>query len=191
MGRRTTTSTCGAGSATRIQRRSSTSSRTEEIGGSSDSYYSNPEYDRLFLEQRAESDPAKRKELLTQIQELVYAEAPYHILYYDAELHAYRKDKFGGWTNQPSEGGTPLFGYGSFGYTKLTDLAAASPEPSASAAAPSGGASPAASPGGGGTPTSGTSDTGFLLVVGIAALALVLAIAAVLMRRRRVAGEEE
>jgi peptide/nickel transport system substrate-binding protein len=166
--------------------------RTEEIGGSSDSYYSNPEYDRLFLEQRAESDTAKRKELLTQIQELVYAEAPYHILYYDAELHAYRTDKFGGWTNQPSEGGTPLFGYGSFGYTKLTDLAAASPEPSGSAAAPSGGgASPTATPAGQGSPTSGASNTAFLLVVGIAALVLVLAVAALLMRRRRVAGEEE
>ena len=47
------------------------------------------------------------------MQNLVYDEAPYHILYYDAELHAYRTDKFGGWTNQPSEGGTPLFGYGS------------------------------------------------------------------------------
>jgi peptide/nickel transport system substrate-binding protein len=165
--------------------------RTEEIGGSSDSYYSNLEYDRLFLEQRAEPDTAKRKELLTQIQELVYAEAPYHILYYDAELHAYRTDKFSGWTNQPSEGGTPLFGYGSFGYTKLTDLAAASPEPSVSTGAPSGGASPAASPAGQGSPTSGTSNTAFLLVVGIAALVLVLVIAALLMRRRRVAGEEE
>jgi peptide/nickel transport system substrate-binding protein len=165
--------------------------RTEEIGGSSDSYYSNLEYDRLFLEQRAEPDTAKRKELLTQIQELVYAEAPYHILYYDAELHAYRTDRFSGWTNQPSEGGTPLFGYGSFGYTKLTDLAAASPEPSVSTGAPSGGASPAASPAGQGSPTSGTSNTAFLLVVGIAALVLVLVIAALLMRRRRVAGEEE
>ena len=52
----------------------------------------------------------------------MYDEAPYHILYYDAELHAYRTDKFGGWTNQPSEDGTPLFGYGSIGYTKLTDV---------------------------------------------------------------------
>ena len=35
------------------------------------------------------------------MQNLVYDEAPYLILYYDAELHAYRTDKFGGWTNQP------------------------------------------------------------------------------------------
>ena len=60
---------------------------------------------------RRPSEPASR-----------HRTAPYHILYYDAELHAYRTDRFGGWTLQPSEGGTPLFGYGPFGYTKLTDL---------------------------------------------------------------------
>ena len=46
------------------------------------------------------------------MQEIAYEQAPYHILYYDSELHAYRTDKFGGWTNQPTGGGTPLFGYG-------------------------------------------------------------------------------
>ena len=29
--------------------------------------------------------------------------APYHVLYYDSELHAYRTDRFGGWENQPPE----------------------------------------------------------------------------------------
>ena len=86
---------------------------TDEIGGSSDSYYSNADYDDLYNEQRQESDEAARKEILSDMQNLVYDEAPYHILYYDAELHAYRTDKFGGWQNQPVEGGTPLFGYGS------------------------------------------------------------------------------
>ncbi|HSL34521.1 MAG TPA: ABC transporter substrate-binding protein, partial [Candidatus Limnocylindrales bacterium] len=88
---------------------------TDQIGGSSDSYYSNPRYDELFELQRAEGDEAKRLEYLTEMQELVYAEAPYHILFYDSELHAYRTDRFGSWANQPSEGGTPLFGYGPFG----------------------------------------------------------------------------
>ena len=71
---------------------------------SSDSFYSNPRYDELFLQQRAEPDPAKRKAILDEMQQLVYDEAPYHILYYDAELHAYRTDKFAGWTNQPTDG---------------------------------------------------------------------------------------
>lgn len=163
--------------------------RTEEIGGSSDSYYSNPRFDELFLLQRAELDPTKRAAYLTEIQELVYAEAPYHILYYDAELHAYRTDRFGGWTNQPSEGGTPLFGYGSFGYTKLTDLnAAPSAPPSASASAgASGGASPSPTV----APPAPASDTSLPLVLGLIALVAIVAIGLVAMRRRRPVVEEE
>jgi peptide/nickel transport system substrate-binding protein len=159
--------------------------RTEEIGGASDSYYSNARYDELFLLQRAEADPVKRKALLTEIQELVYAEAPYHILYYDSELHAYRTDKFGGWTNQPSTGGTPLFGYGSFGYSKLTDVnAVATPGPSVASGAPT------AAPGSGQPAGSGSNST-LLLVLGVIALVVILAVGLLFMRRRGVTREEE
>lgn len=164
--------------------------RTEQIGGSSDSYYSNPRYDELFELQRAEPDPEKRLEYLTEMQELVYAEAPYHILYYDAELHAYRTDKFGGWTNQPSEGGTPLFGYGPFGYTKLTDLSAEpSAEPSGEApSGPSGGPSPA--PSGDQSPTGGGGSQ-LPLIAGIVALVAILAVGLIIVRQRSTATEEE
>ena len=165
--------------------------RTEQIGGSSDSYYSNERYDELFELQRAEPDEAKRLEYLTEMQELVYEEAPYHILYYDAELHAYRTDRFGGWTNQPSEGGTPLFGYGPFGYTKLTDLNAA-PSPGPSAAAPSAGASgPSPSASAGGETPTGSGSSQLPLILGIVALIAIVAVGLVLMRRRGPAAEEE
>jgi peptide/nickel transport system substrate-binding protein len=160
--------------------------RTEEIGGASDSYYSNPRYDELFLLQRAEADPVKRKALLTEIQELVYTEAPYHILYYDSELHAYRTDKFANWTNQPSEGGTPLFGYGSFGYTQLTDVNAV---PSAAPSLASGAPSPTAS--GSGQPAGSASNSTLLLVLGIFVLVVILAVGLVFMRRRGATREEE
>jgi peptide/nickel transport system substrate-binding protein len=164
--------------------------RTEQIGGSSDSYYSNPRYDELFELQRAEADEAQRLEYLTEMQELVYEEAPYHILYYDAELHAYRTDRFGGWTNQPSEGGTPLFGYGPFGYTKLTDLSAA-PSAEPSTAAPSGGSTgPSPSAGGGESPT-GAGSSQLPLIAGIVVLVAIVAVGLVLMRRRGPAAEEE
>ena len=70
-------------------------------------------------DQRAERDPEAERAWIssTEMQQLFYDEAPYHVLYYDTELHAYRTDKFGGWMNQPPENGTPLFGYGPFGYT--------------------------------------------------------------------------
>jgi peptide/nickel transport system substrate-binding protein len=163
--------------------------QTEQIGGSSDSYYSNPRYDELFLLQRAEPDEAKRLEYLTEMQELVYAEAPYHILFYDAELHAYRTDKFGGWTNQPSENGTPLFGYGPFGYLKLTDLSAA-PSAEPSGAAPSGASgAPTAAPTGDGSPASSSSQ--LPLIAGIVALVAIIAVGLVLFRRRGATPEEE
>ena len=37
---------------------------TDEIGGSSDSFYSNPEYDNLFVRQSGEFDTDKRKALI-------------------------------------------------------------------------------------------------------------------------------
>ena len=89
---------------------------------SSDSFCSNPRYDELF-DAPAEGDRRDRaaRPTSTRCSSIFYDEAPYHILYYDAELHAYRTDKFAGWQNQPPESGTPLFAYGSIDYTLLTD----------------------------------------------------------------------
>ena len=41
------------------------------------------------------------------MQQMWYDAAPYHILYYDDNLHAYRTDKYAGWQNQPADG-TPI-----------------------------------------------------------------------------------
>jgi len=101
----------------------------EQIGTSSDSMYCNPAYDQLFQQQNEAADPAARKGLMDQMQEIVYNEAPYHILYYDAALHAYRTDRYSGWVNQP-DNGTPFFGYGPYGYTHL-QLGAATDVPAA------------------------------------------------------------
>jgi len=166
---------------------------TDQIGSSSDSYYSNPHYDELYTQQKSESDPAKRKAILAEMQNLVYDEAPYIILYYDAELHAYRTDKFGGWTNQP-ENGTPLFGYGSGGYNLLTDASAA-PSAPPSAAAPSAGSSGGAAatpvPSSSGSSTSSGSSSMLPLVLGIGALVVIIAVGLIVMRGRRGSAEEE
>jgi peptide/nickel transport system substrate-binding protein len=122
------------------------------------------------------------------MQNLVYDEAPYHILYYDSELHAYRTDKFAGWTLQPTEGGTPLFSYGSLGYTLLTDVNAPSPSPST--AAPSDGTSPppSAPPT---TPSSPTGGSPVPLLLGGGALVAIIAIGLLAMRRRGPKPEDE
>jgi peptide/nickel transport system substrate-binding protein len=164
----------------------------EEIGASSDSFYENPKYDELYNLQRKESDEAKRKELLTQMQELIYKDAPYHILDYSSDLDAYRTDKFTNWKNQPAANGKPLFAQGSFGYWGLQAVAAPTPTPAATetpTAAPSGEATPAPSGGGGGE--SGTGGDNTLLLVGALAVGAVVVIAGIILYRRRPSGAEE
>jgi peptide/nickel transport system substrate-binding protein len=66
---------------------------TGEIGNLSDSFYSNPEYDRLYEEQLGEFDVEARKELINQMVNLVQEDMGYLILTDDANLQAYRTDR--------------------------------------------------------------------------------------------------
>ena len=66
---------------------------SDEIGGSSDSFYANPEYDQLFKEQTAEFDTDKRKELVRQMIALSQRDLPYLVLTVDPWLEAYRTDR--------------------------------------------------------------------------------------------------
>ncbi|MCI0581503.1 MAG: ABC transporter substrate-binding protein [Chloroflexi bacterium] len=159
--------------------------RTEEIGNFSDSFWSNARYDELFIQQRAEVDPVARFDMIKEMQDIAYEEAPYIIMYYDAELHAYRTDKFGGWSNQPTDGGTPLFGYGSGGYNVLTD-ANAEPTPGPTdVTSPTAGPTPAPS----GSGTAAGDSTPF--VIGGAALVVAVLVTILFMRRRSAAATED
>ena len=64
-----------------------------EIGGLSDSFWSNPEYDRLYDEQRGIFDVAERKEAIQEMVALAQEDLPYLVLTYDPELQAYRTDR--------------------------------------------------------------------------------------------------
>ena len=66
---------------------------TSEIGSTSDSFYSNPEYDRLFKQQTGEFDTDKRKELVRQMIALAQRDLPYLVLTEDPLLEAYRTDR--------------------------------------------------------------------------------------------------
>ncbi|MEI6288793.1 MAG: ABC transporter substrate-binding protein [Chloroflexota bacterium] len=63
-------------------------------GGWSDSGYSNPEYDALYLKQQTILDPNERQKIVWQMQDMVFNDRPYIVLYYDASTQAYRSDKF-------------------------------------------------------------------------------------------------
>lgn len=71
---------------------------TDEIStGTSETGYSNPEYDALFVEQATELDLDKRIELVWEMQRIVHEDLPYIIPYYSANVQAYRSDRFTGW----------------------------------------------------------------------------------------------
>ena len=65
---------------------------TSEIGGLSDSFYSNTEYDRLFSEQAGIFDVEERKAVIQEMVAITQRDVPYVVITYDANLQAYRTD---------------------------------------------------------------------------------------------------
>ena len=168
-----------------------------QIDNLNDSFYSNARYDELFELQQKATDPEQRKTYITEMQEIFYRDAPYHVLYYDNELHAYRTDKFGGWTNQPPDSGTPLFGYGYPGYLALTDASIAPSAPPSEApatAAPSDGGAATPAPSASPVPVDGGatgSDNTMLFVLGGVVLVVIVVVAGLALARRGKAGQED
>jgi peptide/nickel transport system substrate-binding protein len=164
---------------------------TSAIGSSSDSLWSNARYDELYKLQGSAPTDAERKGYMAEMQQLVYDEAPYIVLFYDDSLHAYRTDTFGGWQTQPLENGTPFFGFGPIGYVSLTAPAPeATPTPVVTQAPAASGAALEPTPTAAPTPASGGDST---LLVGGAVVALIVIgmIALVLVRRRKADSDEE
>ena len=172
--------------------------RCDAIGSSSDSNWCDPEFDKMYDAQTAAKTADERKAILATMQNLVYDQAVYDVLAYDASLYAYRTDRFAGWTNQPANG-TPLFTYSTLGYTVLTSAAAAAtPSPEPSAAAPSAGASagasaaataaPSATPAPSGTSSGGDSSS-TLIIAGL--VVVVVVVGGLLIARRRKPGSTE
>jgi len=65
---------------------------TDEIGASSDAFYSNPEYDRLYEEQTTLFDTEERKAVIQEMIAITQRDLPYIVLTEDPRLEAYRTD---------------------------------------------------------------------------------------------------
>jgi peptide/nickel transport system substrate-binding protein len=85
----------------------------------SDSFYCNPEYDKLYEQQAVTIDPAKRAQIVKDMQRMLYVDAPYVVTYYYDDLQAYRSDRFAGFSAQPDPGGVLLFQYGTYSYRNI------------------------------------------------------------------------
>ena len=153
--------------------------KCDAIGSSSDSQYCDPAYDKLYDDQLAATSTEDRKAIIAQMQNMIYDAAPYDILYYDANLDAYRTDRFAGWQNQPTANGTPMFSYGTLNYTRLTSAAAA-PTP-----APTEGTAATPAPSSGGSGSSGSGDSTPLI---IAAIVVIVVVGGAIYMRRNASG---
>ncbi len=135
---------------------------TQQINSWSDCAWSDKQYDALFAKQDSELDGQKRKDLIWQMQQIVYDQSPYIVFAYAQTLEAYDTAHWEGWVKQPAGTGSVQ---NSWSY-KLV-------RPKAAAAA-----------GGGG------SSVGLIVAIA-AAVVVIVAVVVWLMRRGRMQAVEE
>lgn len=71
---------------------------TDEIAtGYSETGYSNPQFDELYSQQATELDKEQRRQLVWQMQEIIFNDVVYLIPYYAQTVQAFRTDRFTGW----------------------------------------------------------------------------------------------
>jgi peptide/nickel transport system substrate-binding protein len=143
--------------------------------GLSDSHFCNEEYDTLYTEQATETDAGKRAEIVKQMQQILYDEAPYAVTYYPDMLQARRTDAAHNFVAQPTtsadgQPGRELFQFGTWAYSSMQPGAAPTDGASGEAAA---------------SDDSGGSSFNPAILAGIVGLVVIGVVAAVLLGRRR------
>jgi peptide/nickel transport system substrate-binding protein len=95
----------------------------DQLGGWSDSWYCNAEYDALYNAQHAETDQAIRVDTIKQMQQMIFRDSPYLVTSYNTIGEAYRSDRFACLRPQPDPGGVLIFQYGAYNYTHMRPAA--------------------------------------------------------------------
>jgi peptide/nickel transport system substrate-binding protein len=67
-----------------------------QCGTWSDTCYSNPKYDKLYVDQQTAPNPQDRQKIVYQMQDMLYKDVPEIVLYYDKSLEAYNSAKWTG-----------------------------------------------------------------------------------------------
>ncbi len=87
-----------------------------------DANWCDPEYDKLYEQQKVELDPQKRRDIAHQMLTRFYKAAVYNNISQNPDLQAYRTDRFEGWLRQPAEVGPVIFSNTSPTYFNLTPI---------------------------------------------------------------------
>ncbi|MEU0419471.1 ABC transporter substrate-binding protein, partial [Streptomyces microflavus] len=135
-----------------------------------DNFICDKQYDELYKKQLAEYDPAKRADLVRQLESRLYDTGYMNVMAYPNAVEAYRTDHIKSITTMPSAAGNI---YGQDGYWSWWS------------AVPAAGASSS------GSSDSGGSSTGVLIGVGIAVVVLAGGGLLFAMRRRSTAEDRE
>jgi peptide/nickel transport system substrate-binding protein len=133
------------------------------VYGNDDSYYCDPEFDKLYDESLTVTDTQQRIEIIHQMQQMLYESQNYIVLSYTQLLDAWRTDRFTGYIAQPEGKGDLLATWGPFSFMNLRPVA------------------------GGETAASSTSGiSGWVWALIVLAIVVVVALFIILGRRRRV-----
>lgn len=85
---------------------------TDQILYWQDAWYSNKTYDDLFLAQQTQVDLRERQQTVWRMQQILYRDAPYLIMWYFKILTVVRTDTFTGWGDWEAHPGLGLTGFG-------------------------------------------------------------------------------
>jgi peptide/nickel transport system substrate-binding protein len=132
-----------------------------------DANYCDPQYDKLYQQQKVELDRAKREAIVHEMLTRFQQSGTYHVLYTEPETQAYVKDRFQGFVRQPANTGPVFYSNSSPSYARLKLVTAS-----------------AAGGGDGGGGSAG-------MIAGIAIAVLAVGAGAVWLIRRRTAYERE
>ncbi len=142
---------------------------TTQILNWGDSNYSNPDYDQLYKDQLAAvnpedpSDPTARAEIVHRMQDILYRDSPYIIMWYNINLEAYNTAEWTGYALVPPGDGAPFFNLTRTTYQDLQPKVAET------------------------TTTSGAGGSNWIwIVLGIAAVTVIAIIVWLVKRPRRV-----
>ena len=84
--------------------------RANQCGYWSDTCYHNPEYDKLYKDQQTTVDPAERKKIVDQMQQMLYRDVPEIVLWYPNTFEAWRADRWTGFVPWPEPDGVRFWG---------------------------------------------------------------------------------
>lgn len=85
---------------------------TNQILGWQDAWYSNPEYDALYLLQQTLVGTAERGAVVREMQRIAYRDQPYLVYQYPKGISAVRIDRFADWGNWSAQLGLGTSGFG-------------------------------------------------------------------------------